>query len=169
MSTVTLRPAGPGDFEALRSSDANWGDPFEFFGYRSTNSLERAYASDGLLTEDHGMLVVEVQRRVAGSVNWFPASYGPQAASKALRLDIALVPSARGRGHGTAAQRLLAEYLFSTTNVHRLEAGTDSENVAEQRALEKAGFCREGIARQAQFRDGRYQDVVMFSRLRTDE
>jgi len=35
------------------------------------------------------------------------------------------------------------------------------------RALEKAGFTREGVLRGAQFRaDGRHHDLVMFSRIR---
>jgi RimJ/RimL family protein N-acetyltransferase len=50
--------------------------------------------------------------------------------------------------------------------VNRLEAGTDLENIAEQRALQKAGFEREGVARQSQYRDGRYHDMVIFSRIR---
>jgi RimJ/RimL family protein N-acetyltransferase len=78
------------------------------------------------------------------------------------------VPEARGKGHGSAAQQLLAEYLFAST-VYRLEAGTDLENVADQRALQKAGFEREGVARQSQYRDGGYHDMVMFSRLRSRE
>jgi RimJ/RimL family protein N-acetyltransferase len=41
------------------------------------------------------------------------------------------------------------------------------ENV-EQRALEKAGFSRDGVMRHAQYRDGEWRDIVMFSRLRTD-
>jgi len=40
--------------------------------------------------------------------------------------------------------------------------------VAEQRALEKAGFLREGIARHAQFRAGQWRDLVVYSRLRSD-
>jgi RimJ/RimL family protein N-acetyltransferase len=41
-------------------------------------------------------------------------------------------------------------------------------NVAEQRALEKAGFTREGVNRQAQFRAGAYHDLVLYARLRSD-
>jgi len=40
--------------------------------------------------------------------------------------------------------------------------------VAEQRALEKANFLREGIARHAQFRAGQWRDLVVYSRLRGD-
>jgi RimJ/RimL family protein N-acetyltransferase len=36
----------------------------------------------------------------------------------------------------------------------------------EQRALEKAGFTREGVLRQAQWRSGGWHDQVMYSKLR---
>ena len=68
----------------------------------------------------------------------------------------------------TGPRRALAAELFATTDVHRVEASTDVENVAEQRALEKAGFVREGIQRGAQFRAGGRHDLVTYSRLRTD-
>lgn len=54
------------------------------------------------------------------------------------RIGIVLLPEHRGKGYGTAAQRRLARYLFDTT-VQRVEAGTDAEDIAEQRALERAG------------------------------
>ena len=66
------------------------------------------------------------------------------------------------------AQAQLATYLFSTSDVNRVEASTDVENAAEQRSLEKAGFMREGMQRGAQFRAGAYHDLLTFSRLRND-
>jgi RimJ/RimL family protein N-acetyltransferase len=48
--------------------------------------------------------------------------------------------------------------------VERLEASTDVDNAAEQRALEGAGFTREGVLRSAQFRDGAFHDLVLYSR-----
>jgi GNAT superfamily N-acetyltransferase len=49
-------------------------------------------------------------------------------------IGAALLPEHRGRGLGTAAQRLLVDHLFRFTTVHRLEAGTDAGNVAEQKS-----------------------------------
>ena len=77
-----------------------------------------------------------------------------------------MLPEARGRGVGTAAQRMLVRYLFAHTQVNRIDANTDLTNVAEQRALEKAGFTREGVLRGAQFREGTYHDMVLYSILR---
>lgn len=72
----------------------------------------------------------------------------------------------RGRGHGSEAQRLLADSLFAAYPIARVEAHTDVENLPEQRALEKAGFTREGVPRRAQWRAGAWHDVAMYSRLR---
>lgn len=58
--------------------------------------------------------------------------------------------------------------MFAHTPVNRVEAGTEITNVAEQRALEKAGFTREGILRGRSFRQGRYRDEVMYSVLRDE-
>jgi RimJ/RimL family protein N-acetyltransferase len=62
----------------------------------------------------------------------------------------------------------LADHLFAHTTVHRLEAGTAIDNVAEQRALEKAGFVREGLMRGRGWNNGAWRDGYMYSRLRTD-
>jgi RimJ/RimL family protein N-acetyltransferase len=42
------------------------------------------------------------------------------------------------------------------------------ENVAEQRALERAGFTCEGVLRHAQFHVGRWRDTVIYSVLRAE-
>ena len=42
------------------------------------------------------------------------------------------------------------------------------ENVAEQRALERAGFTREGVLRHTQLRAGRWRDNVIYSVLRAE-
>jgi aminoglycoside 6'-N-acetyltransferase len=63
---------------------------------------------------------------------------------------------------------LLVAYLFATYPIARVQATTDVTNVAEQRALERAGFSREGVLRQAQFRAGAWHDLVMYSKLRDE-
>ena len=114
------------------------------------------------------MLVLDGERGVIGTVQWHPVRYGPTRGSVAFNIGITLRPDARGRGHGSRAQALLAQYLFDRFQIHRIEAATDVDNIAEQRALERAGFRREGVARGAQWRAGAHRDLVIYSRLRTD-
>jgi RimJ/RimL family protein N-acetyltransferase len=104
-----------------------------------------------------------------GAVQWHTVRYGPTAGSLAMNIGISLRPESRGQGHGSRAQSQLADYLIHQLGAHRVEAGTDVENVAEQRALERAGFIREGVVRGAQWRKGQWHDLVLYSRLHTDD
>lgn len=94
----------------------------------------------------------------------FVASRKVAAASSSFHWNVrvALLPEARGQGFGSEAQRPLVRYLFAHTTVVRIEADTEAENVAEQRASENAGFTREGILRSIAFRDGRWRDGVRY-------
>lgn len=125
-------------------------------------------AAGPLRNERNGMLVVERirDRQPIGTVGWHRVNYGPSPMSDAWNIGIELRPEARGQGLGTEAQRLLAQFLFATYDLNRVEASTDVGNLPEQRSLEKAGYVREGIQRGAQFRAGAYHDLVTYSRLR---
>jgi len=103
-----------------------------------------------------------------GNVSWIPVLHGPTAACVAWNMGVFVLPVARGRGIGTLAQRLLVEHLFAATDTYRVEASTDVGNLAEQRALERAGFRREGVIRGAQVRGGVRRDIVLYGILRTD-
>jgi RimJ/RimL family protein N-acetyltransferase len=120
-----------------------------------------------------GRLLVELTdadgvTAVAGVVSWHRVAYGPNRGSHAWNIGIGLAEASRGHGVGAVAQRLLAEWLLAATSTHRIEASTDVSNVPEQKALERAGFTREGTLRSAQERaDGRH-DLYSYSLLRTD-
>jgi RimJ/RimL family protein N-acetyltransferase len=115
-----------------------------------------------------GAVLDEETGQLLGVVSWRAVAYGDTFGCAAWHIDIELVPDARGRGVGTTAQRLLAEHLFTTTEVDRVEAAPAVDNEAAQRALQKAGFHREGVVRGAQVREGRRRDVALYSLLRTD-
>ncbi len=63
---------------------------------------------------------------------------------------------------------MLASYLFATAPVNRVETSTDVDNIAEPKALERAGFTRAGVLRGAQFRAGRWHDMVGYACLRDE-
>ena len=75
-------------------------------------------------------------------------------------------PRRAARATASRPSILVARLLFADAPVNRVEAMTDIENIAEQRALEKAGFVREGVMRGSQFRAGAYHDLVSYSILR---
>ena len=138
---------------------------FNDFGLPPRSHAEKA--ETGFIDEMSGTVIVETDESVPiGSIDWRPAMYGPPPESRAYQLGISLAPEARGKGYGSEALRLIARYLFEHTSVNRVEGSCDVENIASQRALTKAGFSYEGVARGSQFRAGKYHDLVLFGVLR---
>ncbi len=64
-------------------------------------------------------------------------------------------PGKRGKGYGTVAQRLAAEFLLSLPQTHSVFAYTMAANRPERRALEKAGFIEKGLLPDAYYDVGR--------------
>ena len=167
---VHLRPFRDGDLELLsrEATDPAFSLPYEWAGYRSPEAFRRRWEEDGFLDKDpHQLVVADGDDTALGRVVWRDAVLFSRN-GWAWEIGIILAPEHRGRGVGTTAQRLLAEYLFDTTLVHRLCAYTESDNVVEQKSLERCGFRREGVLRQAGFRGGSWRDVVIYALLRSD-
>jgi RimJ/RimL family protein N-acetyltransferase len=171
MGDVRLRPVSGEDVAYLVGKQApEIAGPFNWFGFRSEAEILGLFEADGFLGELYGKLIVEVDGADGpvpiGDVSWHAVDHGPPPASRCWNIGISLEPEWRGQGFGTRAQRLLAEYLFQTTLVERVEASTDVENTAERRALERAGFTFEGVLRRAQFRGGAWRDMALYSLVR---
>jgi RimJ/RimL family protein N-acetyltransferase len=161
-----VRPVEGADLPQLLRMrwDAEATGEFQWFGYRIDDArrVERRWHEDGLIVSDaQSFLTVASDDDCAGWVGWRPTTFGN------FEIGAALFPPFSGRGIGTEAQRLLVDYLFTTT-AHRLQAGTEVDNMAEQRALERLGFTREGIQRGAGFRAGAWRDGVTYSILRNE-
>ncbi|GLV53761.1 alanine acetyltransferase [Dictyobacter sp. S3.2.2.5] len=166
---VCLRPLRRSDLDLLHkyANDPEFESEFNNFGLKRDQHLLAAFEEDGLLSSQFANLVVTTpDDQFLGTVSYHPAPrYGPDA-SMAYNIGISLAPEQRGKGYGSEAQKLLADYLFNTYPVIRVEATTDITNIAEQRTLEKVGFTREGVLRRAQWRTGDWHDMVLYSKIR---
>jgi len=166
---VRLRPVNESDLTLLVRFewDLEAAGEFQWFGFRMNRAreLERRWREDGLIGDESSFLAVVVgDDTFAGVVDWRPAGrFGN------YEIGIVLVPEYRRRGVGTEAQRQLVDHLFATTPAHRVQAGTEIDNIAEQKALEKAGFKREGVNRGLYFRAGQWRDSLMYGLLRGEE
>ena len=76
-------------------------------------------------------------------------------------------PWARGGGVAGRGALLSARWGLDVLGLDRVELLADAENEPSQRAADKAGFVREGIARRSRRnRDGTARDMVLFSLVR---
>ena len=83
-------------------------------------------------------------------------------------LAVSVFPQARGRGVASRALRLGATWGLRELGLCRVFAEAAVDNPASIRAIEKAGFQREGILRAHCKTHGQRHDCVMFSLLPQD-
>lgn len=80
-----------------------------------------------------------------------------------------LSPEYRGRGFAQQSLKALIDYLFSSTEINRIEAEVEPENTISKSVLNGLGFLREAeCLRQRLFLAGEYHDVEMYSLLKRD-
>ncbi|WP_331742149.1 GNAT family N-acetyltransferase (plasmid) [Streptomyces sp. NBC_00876] len=166
---VTLRPVTAGDLEGFDTGFAGPGGPgpYQWFGHTPTQRLHRLHQERGLLGGDENMMSVIADDTLAGRVEWFRRAWGRVETSACWEIAIGLFAAHRGQGIGTEAQRQLVDYLFTHTRAERIQVCTDADNIAEQRAVQKAGFELEGRIRRAQWRGGAWHDQLLYSTVRT--
>ena len=165
---ISLRPVRESDLELLYNAHVDVKNRGHYFplGVMSEPAFRAAFSEHGLWQRDEGTLLILDQRdEVVGHIEFFlPISYWD-----AYELSYLLYqPELAGRGYVTEAVQLLVDYLFATKKRHRIQLVIVPENAASRRIAEKCGFTLEGTARGAFFNDGRNQDVLIYSLLRTD-
>jgi RimJ/RimL family protein N-acetyltransferase len=79
-----------------------------------------------------------------------------------------VVPDERGQGYATEAVALVVDHGFEELRLHRVAARVHEGNEASRRVLERVGFTREGVHREAAFRDGEYRDTWWYGLLEGD-
>ncbi|MFT6879611.1 MAG: ribosomal-protein-alanine N-acetyltransferase [Psychromonas sp.] len=72
-----------------------------------------------------------------------------------------------GRGIATMAVDLICEYAFKILEVQRIFSGVFEYNKASMRVLEKSGFKKEGVLKNAIFKKGQLWDEHKFAKLKS--
>jgi ribosomal-protein-serine acetyltransferase len=110
------------------------------------------------------VLAIESAGRLVGAIDLKRVDW----ADKIAEVGYWVAPWARGRGVASEATRSLARWAIHEHGFERVELLAATGNLASQRAAEKAGFVREGIARNAGHLPDRRVDLVVYSMVRAD-
>lgn len=73
-----------------------------------------------------------------------------------------------GKGVSTEILSLLIEYGFMTLDLNRISAATPLTNKGGLKICENNKMVREGVMREAMFKEGKHLDVAMYSILKKD-
>lgn len=67
------------------------------------------------------------------------------------------------QGHGTQAMHLCLQHAFEELNLNRLYLTVWTQNKPAIKLYEKLGFVKEGVAREAIYKAGKYENLYMYA------
>ena len=95
-----------------------------------------------------------------GNVAISHISRGP---AQSCMIGYTLDEQQNGKGYMTEAVKMAVAYGFETLKLHRIEAGVMPHNTPSIKVLEKAGFHKEGIAKENVQISGKWQDHLILA------
>jgi [ribosomal protein S5]-alanine N-acetyltransferase len=87
---------------------------------------------------------------------------------RSASLGYCLSDAAWGHGYATEGASALLQWAFDTLDLNRVQAETDTRNVASARVLEKLGFVLEGTLREDCVVNGDVSDSWVYGLIRRD-
>ncbi len=87
---------------------------------------------------------------------------------RSASLGYCFAEAAWGHGYATEAAHALLRWAFDTLDLNRVQAETDTRNVASARVLEKLGFVREGTLREDCVVNGEVSDSWVYGLIRRE-
>jgi RimJ/RimL family protein N-acetyltransferase len=163
---VTVRRARADDvgflFDLMTDEDTR---PFLGRALQTRNEVVEDLARSEAEPEEHGRFVVEVDGERAGTVGFTRLSERHRIAEIGR---FAIHPRHRGRGVADEAARVFQRHMLVDLDFHRIELQIYGFNTRAIAHAERCGFVREGVRRRAYFRDGDWQDAVLYALLQED-
>jgi len=93
--------------------------------------------------------------------------YNPQHRFNA-EIGFKLRPDHWNKGLMSEALCAVVHFLFTRTEIKRIEALTRPENLASARVLEKSGFQKEGVLRECEHHKGESHDMAVYALLKRE-
>ena len=88
---------------------------------------------------------------------------------KDAEIGYLLLTDCWSKGIATEAVRQICDEAFSELDIIRITGLVYAANIASARVLEKNGFAREGLQRNAVYKDGKIYDLCLFGKLKETE
>ncbi len=164
---LRLRPVDDADADALFALHRSalvlryWDAP----PWSDRGRAEQFITASRRMAEEGTGTRLAVDRRGDGTfIGWCSVSrWSPDYRSASL--GYCFDDFAWGHGYATEAARAVVQWAFDTLDLNRVQAETDTRNVASARVLEKLGFVREGTLREDCVVDGEVSDSWVYGLL----
>jgi ribosomal-protein-alanine N-acetyltransferase len=167
---LRLRPFTDADHDALFALHSN-ADVLRYWDSPPWTERERAarfVAACRRMADEGSGARLAIDRISDGAfLGWCSLSrWNPDYRSAAL--GYCLGEAAWGHGYATEGAGAVLRWAFDSLDLNRVQAETDTRNLASARVLEKLGFVREGTLREDCVVDGEVSDSWVYGLLRRE-
>lgn len=145
--------------EEISKSVVGWSKPISatehtiwFDNLKDDNSFRYIISSKIDKTKTYGTAIIS-------KIDW---------KNRSCSIDIKLLMKFQGNGYGSEAIELLKQYIFEELNMNRIFLNILEYNTKSIKLFEKMGFIQEGIKRKAIFKNGKYNDLIVYSLLKEE-
>jgi [ribosomal protein S5]-alanine N-acetyltransferase len=171
---IMVRPPVMDDFKqwsALRQESRNFLEPweptwnedeFKRGAFRRRLSIYHDWAA-----RDHGYAFFIFETNTNQLVGAISLSHFRRGAEQSATLGYWIGMKFAMQGYMTEALNLIINHAFGTMGLHRVEAACLPRNAASKKLLESCGFKQEGYAPSYIKIAGRWEDHLLFARLKT--
>lgn len=167
---LLLRPFADADADSLYALQSDpvvvryWDSP----AWTDPSRAVAFLASCRTMAEEGSGTRLVVERSGDGAFLGWTTLNGWNPVFRSASLGYSFAERAWGHGYATEAAGALLDWAFGTLDLNRVQAETDTRNLASARVLEKLGFQREGTLREDCIVDGVVSDSWVFGLLRRD-
>jgi diamine N-acetyltransferase len=153
MANMRLRPACSEDIPLIAAME-------RIPAYRTfVGNWPEEMHREKMASADCSYLVAEPE---SGPLAGFAILRGLASGTHSVRLQRIVVANP-GQGTGKTMLRSILDYTFLELKAHRLWLDVFEANTRAQHVYESLGFRREGVLREAIFRDGEYHTQILMS------
>lgn len=162
-----LRPWKTDDLESLVKYANNWNiakyltDQFPHPYTKESGEKFIEYASKGVPTN---IFAIVINKEACGGIGIHPQN---DIYKKNAELGYWLAEPYWGKGIATKAIAEMVRYAFANFDIDRIFAKPFGSNAGSQRVLEKNGFILEGRFRKTIYKNGAYEDELVYGLRRT--
>jgi [ribosomal protein S5]-alanine N-acetyltransferase len=162
---ISLRPLQPADAVPLAEHANNrkiWDNLRNYFPHPYTLADAESFIARQSNTPDPLTLGIIAGNECIGVIG---ADRLPDVYCRSADFGYWLAEAYWGKGIVTLAAIAMTSYVFTHSDIVRLQSSVFAHNLASMRVLEKAGFTLECIARKACFKNGILKDEFRYALL----
>lgn len=141
----------------------NLGAPFRYINYEIDKKWYDFYINNR--STNVRCSIVDESDKILGLVSLVSIDYISQSAVFNIMIGD---KENRGKGLGSFAVKEMLNHAFNNLNLQRVELSVLEYNKVAIHLYEKSGFKYEGRKRRARYKDGRFEDLLMYAILKDE-